>query len=232
MSVEAKLLTSLLKMTKASSVLIEDVKIDSRLPLEYCSSLLKKLQHESIINIIDKQIEVDTTNRLKIAVKAISLGADIQDVSDNLDWREFEEITAIALKNNGYSVHNNVRFKRIDHRFEIDVVATKKPIVLCVDCKHWKRAITPSTLKRIVEEQTHRTKALADSLTNKKRALPCTQWEKAMFIPAILSLIPNAFKFYYEVPIVPVLQIQDFISQLPLNMDSVKVFSQTFQTLT
>ena len=112
------------------------------------------------------------------------------------------------------------------------MVATKKPIVLCVDCKHWKRAITPSTLKRIVEEQTLRTKALADSLPNKKLALPCTQWEKAMFIPAILSLIPNAFKFYYEVPIVPVLQIQDFISQLPLNMDSVKVFSQTFQTLT
>lgn len=232
MSLEAKLLTSLLKMTKANSVLIEDVKIDSRLPIEYCSSLLKKLQQEDIINIIDNQIEVDTTNRLKIAVKAISLGADIQDISNQLDWHEFEEITAIALKNNGYSVHNNLRFKKIDHRFEIDVVATKKPIVLCVDCKHWKRAITPSTLKRIVEEQTLRTKALADSLPNKKLALPCTQWEKAMFIPAILSLIPNAFKFYYEVPIVPVLQIQDFISQLPLNMDSVKVFSQTFQTLT
>ena len=98
MSLEAKLLTSLLKMTKANSVLIEDVKIDSRLPLEYCSSLLKKLQQEDIINIIDNQIEVDTTNRLKIAVKAISLGADIQDISNQLDWHEFEEITAIALK--------------------------------------------------------------------------------------------------------------------------------------
>jgi len=231
-SLEAKLLTSLLKTTKANSVLIEDVKIDSRLPLEYCSSLLKKLQQEDIINIIDNQIEVDTTNRLKIAVKAISLGADIQDISNHLDWREFEEITAIALKNNGYSVHNNVRFKKFDHRFEIDLVATKKPLVLCVDCKHWKRAITPSSLKTIVEEQTLRTKALADYLPNKKLNLQCTQWDKAKFIPTILSLMPNAFKFYYQVPIVPVLQIQDFISQLPLNMDSVKIFTQTFQTLT
>jgi Holliday junction resolvase-like predicted endonuclease len=159
------------------------------------------------------------------------LGADVEHISDLLCWREFEEIAAFALKNNGYSVQNNLRFKHESKRWEIDVVGCKKPLVICIDCKHWQRAISSSALKRIIDLQSQRTQALADSLPNINLKLECAKWEKAKFIPSVLSLIPSSFKFWEKVPVVPVLQLQDFISQLPAYTDSLKFFSKTLKTL-
>ena len=232
LSIECKLLISVLKLTKETSALIEDVKKDARLPSSVCWNLLEKMQKEGIAYLKADSVEIDSTSRLKLAIKAASLGADIQNISDLLRWQEFEEIAAIALKNNGYTVHNNVRFKHEGHRWEIDVVGCRKPLVLCIDCKRWQRAITPSALKKIVKEQTQRTQALSDALPNTKINLTCTQWETAKFVPTVLSLIPSAFKFLDHVPIVPVLQLQDFTNQLPLHTEKVRVFCKKFGKLT
>jgi Holliday junction resolvase-like predicted endonuclease len=231
MSVERNLIISLLKLTKTGPVLIESVNQDARIPSTVTVKLLGKLQNENLLYLNNNTIEVDSTNRLKLALKAASLGADIEGISNLLCWQEFEEIAALALKNNGYTVQNNVRFKHDTKRWEIDVVACKKPLVICIDCKHWQRAIASSPLKRIVELQSQRTKALADSLPNISLKLECAKWEKAKFIPAVLSLIPSAFKFYHQVPIVPVLSLQDFIYQLPVYTEELKFFSKTFKNL-
>jgi|SRR5665647_685316 len=224
MSVERNLLTAILKLTKEGTVLIENVNKEARMPSTVTLKLLDKLQNENLIYLKSNSIEVDSNSRLKIAVKAASLGADIEHISNLLCWQEFEEIAAMALKNNGYIVKNNVRFKHEEKRWEIDVVGCKKPLVICIDCKHWQRAISPSALHRIVDLQTQRTLALADSLPNISLKLECTKWEKAKFIPAVLSLVPSAFKFYQKVPVVPVLQLQDFICQLPAYTESLKFF--------
>lgn len=231
MSVERNLLISLLKMTKKGSALIESVNKHARIPAAASLKLLDKLQNENLIYLKQGNIEVDSNSRLKLAVKAASLGADIEHISDLLCWQEFEEIAAYALKNNGYTVQNNVRFKHEAKRWEIDVVGCKKPLVICIDCKHWQRAFASSTLKKIVDLQAQRTLALADSLPNLTLKLECSKWEKAKFIPTVLSMIPSAFKFYDKVPVVPVLQLQDFIRQLPAYTESTKFFCKTFKNL-
>jgi Holliday junction resolvase-like predicted endonuclease/predicted transcriptional regulator len=228
MSVECNLVISLLKLTKKGPVLTENVNRDARIPSSVARKLLEKLQKEGLIYLKQDNVEV---SRLKLAVKAASLGADLEHISNLLCWQEFEEITAFALKNNGYTVSNNVRFKNVARRWEIDVVGCKKPLVVCIDCKHWQHAIAPSALKRIVDSQVERTRALADSLPNIALKLECTRWSEAKFVPSILSLMPSSFKFYYEVPIVPVLQLQDFINQLPAYIDSLKNFPKTFNSL-
>jgi len=231
MSVERNLLISLLKLTKGGSVLIECVNKEAKIPSVVSLELLGKLKNENLIYLKSDSVDVDSSNRLKLAVKAASLGADVEHISNLLCWQEFEEIAALALKNNGYIVQKNVRFKHSGHRWEIDVVGCKKPVVICIDCKHWQRAISSSALKRIIELQTQRTFVLADSLPNSTIELECIKWDKAKFIPAVLSLIPSAFKFYDEVPVVPVLQLQDFIYQLPAFTESLKFFPKTFKTL-
>lgn len=168
--------------------------------------------------------------RLKLIIKAASLGADLERVSNFLCWQEFEEIAAFALKNYGYAVTNNVRFKHAGHRCEIDVVACKKPLVVCIDCKHWQHSITPSALRKIVDAQVQRTKALAESLPNLSLTLECTKWDNAKFTPVILSLMPSAYKFIDDVPVVPILKLQDFINQLPVYMDSLKFFPRAFNS--
>ena len=231
MSVECNLIISLLKLTQKGAVLTERVNRDARIPSLTTRKLLKKLQNEGLVYLKQDGIEVESSSRLKLAVKAVSLGADVERISNLLCWQEFEEITALALKNNGYVVSNNVRFKNATRRWEIDVVGCKKPLVICVDCKHWQHAITPSALKRIVNSQVERTRAFADSLPNIALKLECVKWTEAKFIPCILSLMPSSFKFYYEVPIVPVLQLQDFLNQLPVYTESLKYFPKSFNSL-
>ena len=231
MSVERNLLISILKLTKEGSVLIESVNKEARIPSAVTLKLLDNLQNEELVYLRSNIIEVDSDSRLKIAVKAASLGADIEHISDLLCWQEFEEIAAFALINNGYIVKNNIRFKHEGKRWEIDVVGCKKPLVICIDCKHWQRAISPSALNKIIDLQTQRTIALSDSLPNIALKLEFTKWEKAKFIPAVLSLIPSAIKFCQKVPVVPVFQLQNFISQLPAYTESLKFFSKSIRNL-
>ena len=231
MSVECNLIISLLKLGKSESVLIENVNKDARIPSTTTWKLLEKLQNEGLVYLKPDSVQLDRGARTKLAVKAASLGADIQHIGNLLCWQEFEEIAAFALKDYGYTVENNVRFKHAGHRHEIDVVACKKPLVICVDCKHWQHAIAPSALRKIVDAQVERTCALADSLPNPKVNLECTKWAHTKFLPAVLSLIPGAFKFYYKVPIVPILQMQDFLNELPVYTESLKYFSKAFNSL-
>jgi Holliday junction resolvase-like predicted endonuclease len=231
MAIERNLLISLLKLTKNGPVLIEDVKKDSRIASDIVRKLLEKLQNEGLIYLQNDAIETNSANRLKLAVKAASAGADIEQVSAFLQWREFEDIAAIALERNGYVVTKNVRFKHAGRRWEIDVVGCRKPLVLCVDCKHWQRQVKPSALRKIVEAQVERAQALAEALSSPALKIECVKWSKAKFIPVILSLIPSSFKFYDNVPVVPVLQLQDFLLQLPVHVESLNYLTKEFRHL-
>ncbi len=231
LSVERNVLISVLKMTQKSSVLIKDVKEDAKLPIETTYMLLEKLQSEDLLILNGEKVEVSIDDRLKLAVKAVSSGADIQHVSNLLCWQEFEEIAAIALRNNGFVVSKNVRFTHAGRKWEIDAVGCKHPLVVCIDCKHWVRAISPSVLGKIALAQAERAKALAEFLPAAKLQLECSKWEKAQFVPAVLSLVQGSFKFYDDIPIVPVLQLQDFLCQLPAYMYQLKSFAKVFDHL-
>jgi len=231
MVIEWDMLISLLKLTKDGSVLTECVNRDARIASDIARKLLEKLQNEGLLYLKDDSVEVNRDNRLRLAVKAASLGADVERVSALLHWREFEDIAAVALERNGYVTANNVRFKQAGRRWEIDVVGCRKPLVLCVDCKRWQRGVKSSALRKIVEAQVERARVLADTLPSPALKLECVKWSKAKFMPVILSLIPSSFKFYDCVPVVPVLQLQDFIVQLPAYVESLKYFTKEFSHL-
>ena len=231
MVIERDLLISLLKLTRNGPVLIEYVNKDSRIASDIVRNLLEKLQNEGLVYLENDTVETNSANRLRLAVKAASLGADIEHVSTFLRWQEFEAILALALEKNGYVVIKNMRFKHAGRRWEIDVVGCRKPLVLCVDCKHWQRKVKPSALRKIVEAQVKRAQALAYTLPSVELKVECVKWNKAKIIPVILSLIPSSFKVYGNVPVVPVLQLQDFLIQLPAHVKSFKYFTKEFSHL-
>lgn len=229
--IERDLLISLLKLSKDGSVLIKCVNQDARIASDITQKMLENLQNEGLLYLKGNSVEVDTGNRLRLAVKAASLGADVENVSGFLRWQEFEAIAAIALERNGYLTTKNVRFKHGGRRWEIDVVGCRNPLVLCVDCKRWQHGMTPSALKKIVEAQVERARALSDTLPSPALKIECVKWNKAKFVPVILSLIPSSFKFYDNVPVVPILQLQDFMIQLPAYIESLKYFTKEFSHL-
>jgi len=222
LSIERNMIISVLKLTKEGVVSAELVKKDARMPSQIAEKLLRKLQNDGLIYLRKGVVEADSLQRLKLAVYAMQLGADIESISSFLQWKEFEDMAAVAFERNGYRVYKNVRFKCAGRGWEIDIIGCKKPIVVCLDCKHWHHGMYPSALKKIVEEQVERTFALSNSLPSPSIKIECALWDSLKLIPAVLSLVVGKFKFYDEVPIVPVLQLQDFLSQLPAYVSSLK----------
>ena len=91
---ENNLLISLLKLTKNGPTLIGNVKKDVRLSSSETLKLIEKFQNEDLLTLNGDSVEIDSANRLKLAVKAVSSGADVEMVSSFLGWQEFESITA------------------------------------------------------------------------------------------------------------------------------------------
>ena len=231
MVVERDLLISLLKLTKDGPVLVETVNNDAKIASDIVIKLLESLQKQGLVHLKNGFLKVDSDGRLMLAAKSLAMGADIERVSAFFSWQEFEEIATLALEKNGYAAVKNVRFKNEGKRWEIDAVGCRKPLVLCVDCKHWRRGLKQSMLRRIVDAQVKRTRALLNTLPAVSLKLECTKWKKAKFVPVILSLIPSNLKFYRDVPVVPILQLQDFLIQLPVQIESLKYFTKNFSHL-
>ena len=228
---ERNLLISLLRLTQNQPVLLEKVRSEAKTTLSDVRKLLEKLQDENLVYLKQDIVEANSYDRLGLAIKAVTLGADVEHVSTLLQWKEFEEIAAVALEKNRYTVAKNVHFAHAGRKWEIDIVGCRKPLVICIDCKHWRHGTGPAAIKRISEAQVERTRALMELLPNVSLELECTKWERAKFAPAILTLIPVCFKFYDKVPIVPVLQLQDFLSQLPMYTEQLKYVSKEFSHL-
>jgi len=129
------LIISILKLTKNGSISKEIVKKDARVASEIAEKIFKKLHSNGLVYLQNNFLEADSLQRLKLAVYAVQLGADLETVSSHLQWKEFENMAAFALERNGYGVVRNLRFKHAGRRWEIDVVGFRRPMVLCVDCK-------------------------------------------------------------------------------------------------
>jgi hypothetical protein len=68
-----------------------------------------------------------------------------------------------------------------------------------------------------------RTSAFAEALPTLAGKVECVLWDRVKFVPAVLSLFAGRFKFYDNVPIIPVLQLQDFLRQLPAYADMLEL---------
>lgn len=179
----------------------------------------------------EKAIEISNYNKVLLTVRAVELGADIETATSLLHWREFEEIAGLALEKNNFIVKKNFRFTYIKKKNEIDLIGSKRPFILCIDCKHWHKKLSISSINTIVDKQIKRTENLAAFLPSVSKNLECEQWNYGLFIPAILSLLPAITKFHKSVPIIPILQFQDFINQIFGNLQKIKTFKKNFYHL-
>ena len=223
MTIERTVLLSLLKLTQEGPISKGLVSKDARVPVQVADEMLEKISGEGLVQLRGKTVEASLNQRVKIAIRAIRLGADFERVCRALRWDEFENITATVFLANNFTVIKRFRFKHAGRRWEIDVIGCKKPIIACVDCKHWRHGWTKSASVKAVEAQIERTEALARVLpTHQELAL--TGWRKATLIPVILSLIPSPLKFYRNTPIVPILQLQNFLNELPAHVNALRHF--------
>jgi hypothetical protein len=217
MKIQRDILLRLLKLTKAGPSSRSHIAKAMNLPAEAIEEALSFFFEKGLFDEYNGLIEASPSQRLGMAMTALALGADFERVCSSLSWKEFEGVTGQAFEANGYRVIRNFHFKDLSRRWELDVLGLKQPIALCADCKHWKRGWRNAASASAVQAQIERTAALSEALPRYARVLRIESWTRARLVPVVLSLVKGPCKFYNGVPVVPVLQIQDFISEAPLG---------------
>ena len=145
-------------------------------------------------------------DRLQTALFAISLGADLEDVSEYLNWKDFESLTGIILEEKDFEVTKNLILTK--PRMEIDIIGKKMDIALLIDCKHWKN-MSKSALDEIVRKQIERVKHFVSI-------------ENISALPVIVTLHQETIQFVGNVPIVPIMKLSSFLDEFVGNLDSLK----------
>ena len=213
MTAKTDVLISILKHTNSGLAAREVIAREANVPVQVANNVLRGLREIGLIECEKGIIEVSSNKRVKLAIHAINHGTDIERVCKVLEWIEFENFAATAFETNNFDVKRRFRFKSSGRRWEIDVLAYSEPLVVCVDCKRWRRGWGNSAIKKIVELQTQRTEVLAKNLQSLQRKIGLDGWKRATLFPVILSLFPGPAKFYNNVPVVPILQLQNFLNE-------------------
>lgn len=225
MPIEREILVAILKRTmERSNTRVEDVSEEAHTPLSLTKHILEGFHSEGLLELTNDKVIVGGGNRLRIAVKAISLGSDIERVARFLTWSEFEDFSVLAFEANGFSVKRNFHFAWLRKRWEIDIIGLKKPLVISADCKHWYQKWNGAASIRAAKSQIERTRALAEASRGMRNKIGIARWEHAYFMPIILSLLPAQQKFYKRTPIVPILQLRDFLQNVMVHLDEVSNF--------
>ncbi len=169
--------------------------------------LLYTLVQNGIGILNDDVVDFDIPNdRLQTALFAINLGADLEDVSEYLNWKDFESLTGIILEEKDFEVTKNLILTK--PRMEIDVIGKKMDIALLIDCKHWKN-MSNSALDEIVKKQVERVKHFVSI-------------ENMSALPVIVTLHQETIQFIGNVPIVPIMKLSSFLDEFVGNLDSLK----------
>ncbi|MCJ7613685.1 restriction endonuclease [Candidatus Bathyarchaeota archaeon] len=224
MTAKTDVLIAILKHSDSGPVAKEVVAIEANVSVQVANNVVGGLREIGLIECENELVELSSNQRVKLAIHAINQGTDIERVCNVLEWKEFENFTATAFEKNNFAVKRNFRFKAAQRRWEIDVLAYSEPIIVCVDCKRWRRGWGNSAITRVAAAQAQRTEVLAKNLQDIQLEIGLVDWTEATLFPAILSLFPGPVKFYNKVPVVPILQLQNFVDEFQGHIKELKHF--------
>ena len=152
----------------------------------------------------EDQIHFQDNDKLKTSLLALRMGAPIDEISQILDWKDFEALVSEILELREFDVTRNLTLTK--PRMQIDVIGTKAGVAILIDCKHWKR-LSYSALETAVNKQIERTKHYV--IKEKVRAA----------LPAIVTLYQEEVKFINKVPIIPIFQLDSFCDEFYGNLE-------------
>ena len=225
LSAKRSLLVSLLQLTNGKECEIKDLREQLKMTTDLYQHIISEIQKDELIDIIGDKISINLEQRLKLAMKAIESGAPIDNVARNLGWLEFEELTAKVFEENGFAVKRRFRFQALERRWEIDVLATRRPYILCGEAKHWCRGMGNSTARGIIEEHINKSRVFSNCLPGLSTKIGVENWRSAIVMPLTLTLSATPFNIYRRVPSVSVVSLPGFLSDFDGQIDRFETFT-------
>lgn len=139
----------------------------------------------------------------------------VEEVLKEHDWKEFERIVAEVFKENEFTVKKNFRFK-INKKYEIDIIATRGNLILCVDCKKWSGGrYKKSGIKKSAKDQEKRTRMMEKYLKNNPLLMKNLKIEGDFEIrPMIVTLMEEDLIREGNTFIVPFFKLNSFLLEI------------------
>jgi protease II len=132
---------------------------------------------------------------------------DLQKVSEEVIWQNFERLTAFIFEENNFQVETSKVKTSNKKRRQYDVIARKNNRTFLVECKKWSgNRYRLSSLKIAVKKHKERSEFYR-ILTNET------------VTPIIVTLIEEEISFYEDTPIVPILKLNSFINEEDRGID-------------
>ena len=211
-----------MRLTRGSPLAkAEELAEASLLTLEEASQALENLQARGLVG---GDFKVSPYQRVQLVLEAVRLGVPLERACRSLSWGEFEETVKNALELNGYEAIHHLRIRIGGRLSEIDVFAVKGELALLLDCKHWRRPLSPSQLRRVVEAQVERLEALKDEENLKvlRLKLGRKNYRKFYVIPVVVTLLEASHRLVEGVPVVPISRLPSFLAEAPTHFHQLK----------
>ena len=189
-------------------VSVKDFSVVTDTSEETARQILDNFMQNGIGTFQDNQIHFQDNDKLKTSLLALRMGAPIDEISQILDWKDFEALVSEILELREFDVTRNLTLTK--PRMQIDVIGTKAGVAILMDCKHWKR-LSYSALETAVNKQIERTKHYVTK--EKVRAA----------LPAIVTLYQEEAKFINKVPIIPIFQLDSFCDEFYGNLEEMNL---------
>jgi hypothetical protein len=127
---------------------------------------------------------------------------DLQRVSREAVWQNFERLTAFVFAENDFSVKINTVRTLNKRRRQYDVIAKRSDKTYLIECKKWAgNRYRLSALKRAAEQHRERSEFYR-RLTDED------------VIPVIVTLIEEEISFCEGIPVVPIYKLNSFINEV------------------
>jgi len=176
------------------------------------------LHREGVINITERSegvagLILQTINTLKIThgmnFEDIGSIEDLEIVSEEIIWQNFERLAAFIFEKNDFRVTVNTVKTYHKKRRQYDVIARKSNQTFLVECKKWAgNRYRLSALKKAVEQHNERT-TFYNTITHEGA------------IPILVTLIEEEIRLYEGVPLVPVQKLNSFIHELDKDEEGI-----------
>jgi len=132
---------------------------------------------------------------------------DLQQVSKEVVWQNFEKLAAFIFEENNFQVETGKVKTSNKKRRQYDVIARKADKTFLVECKKWAgNRYRLSAIKSAVKQHIERCEFYS-RLTNENA------------IPVIVTLIEEEILFFEGVPVVPILKLDSFINEEDKGID-------------
>ncbi len=203
---------------------LDDLVKRSQLSASRTVEALAKIHKEGFVQMLDGVLCVTSSRRIDIVMSLLNSGTDVESISKAAGWQEFEQLGEAFLKTHGYATRRHFRYSSSRRRYELDLIALKKPCLLSIECKRWKRSWQSVGIHRIVISHLARTQSLSEILRDYKEKLGIADWKAVEIFPIVLMLSDTPSRAERGVPIVPIHRFRDFLIELEGHLDEFPVF--------